>query len=74
MNSTYIIYNHKHIPMTLIGTDQKLLPTLLKALKYNKLTIGRSRRHWRKLIDSVLRLLFTPLKEINSEFRFFKVR
>jgi hypothetical protein len=49
MNQTYISYNDKQIPVTLIGTTQKLLPTLLKALKYNKLTIGRIKETLEKI-------------------------
>jgi hypothetical protein len=49
MNQTYISYNDKQIPVTLIGTNQNLLPTLLKALRYNKLTIGRIKETLEKI-------------------------
>ncbi|MNI09493.1 hypothetical protein D3C73_625650 [compost metagenome] len=34
-----IIFNKTPIPVTLIGTDQKLIPSLIQALKNNKLTL-----------------------------------
>jgi hypothetical protein len=49
LTNIYISYNHKQIPVTLIGTDQKLLPTLLKALRHNKLTIGKIKETLEKI-------------------------
>jgi hypothetical protein len=49
MTNTTILYDQKQIPVTLIGTDQKLIPTLLKALKYNKLTIGKIKETLEKI-------------------------
>jgi hypothetical protein len=49
MTNTTIIYDQKQIAVTMIGTDQKLIPTLLKALKYNKLTIGKIKETLEKI-------------------------
>lgn len=49
MNSTFIQYNQRKIPVTLIGTDHKLIPTLLKALTHNKLTVGKIKESLEKI-------------------------
>lgn len=43
MNNVIIFFNQRKVPVRLIGTDRKLLPRLIKALGYNKITIGRIR-------------------------------
>lgn len=40
MGTASILFNQKLIAVTLIGTDHKLLPSLLSALKSNKLTMS----------------------------------
>jgi hypothetical protein len=39
MRSTKIIFNTKNVAVNLIGTDQKLIPSLLFALENNKITL-----------------------------------
>ncbi|MBP1995656.1 hypothetical protein [Paenibacillus eucommiae] len=41
MNSTNISFNDAAVVVNLIGTDQKLIPSLLSALKNNKITLSR---------------------------------
>ncbi|OPH58704.1 hypothetical protein BC351_23150 [Paenibacillus ferrarius] len=40
MNRTNISYNDVPVVVNLIGTDLKLIPSLLSALKHNKITLG----------------------------------
>ncbi|UKS30474.1 hypothetical protein LOZ80_16630 [Paenibacillus sp. HWE-109] len=40
MNSTNISYNDVPVVVNLIGTDMKLIPSLLSALKQNKITLS----------------------------------
>ncbi|NOV04523.1 hypothetical protein [Paenibacillus planticolens] len=40
MNRTNISYNDVHVVVNLMGTDHKLIPSLLTALKHNKITLN----------------------------------
>ncbi|MED4599120.1 hypothetical protein P9314_00130 [Paenibacillus validus] len=42
MNHTRILYNNDQAPVqvNLVGTDEKLIPALLSALKNNKITLS----------------------------------
>jgi hypothetical protein len=39
MKTTVITFNQKSVPVNLIGSDQKLIPSLLSALNNNKLSM-----------------------------------
>jgi hypothetical protein len=39
MRSTKIIINKKHVSVNLKGTDAKLIPSLILALRHNKITL-----------------------------------
>ncbi|KRE64920.1 hypothetical protein ASL11_21950 [Paenibacillus sp. Soil750] len=49
-NKTNILFNQDTVNVNLIGTDHKQIPSLLHALKTNKLTLGN---------------IQTPLKEVD---------
>lgn len=40
MNTVRISFNEKPVSVNFIGTDQKLIPSLLSALKNNKLSLS----------------------------------
>jgi hypothetical protein len=40
MGTASILFNQKPVSVTLIGTDHKLLPSLISALRSNKLTMS----------------------------------
>ncbi|MEK8128177.1 hypothetical protein WMW72_09705 [Paenibacillus filicis] len=40
MNSVNVFFNHDVVQVNLFGTDQKLIPSLLSALKNNKITLS----------------------------------
>jgi hypothetical protein len=40
VNQTAIIYDHQSVCVNLVGTDQKLIPSLLSALRHNKFTLN----------------------------------
>jgi hypothetical protein len=41
MHQTVILFNKRPVPMQLIGSDEKQIPSLLAALKHCKLTVSR---------------------------------
>ncbi|RTE10145.1 hypothetical protein [Paenibacillus whitsoniae] len=40
MQKTQIVFNQELVNVNLLGTDHKLIPSLIHALKANKLTVG----------------------------------
>ncbi|MFD0695331.1 hypothetical protein ACFQZT_14595 [Paenibacillus sp. GCM10027628] len=71
MNQINISYNEVPVPVNLIGTDQKLIPSLLSALKQNKITLASIQEPPLHIDLFSSEAVLTQAKEINIGYLYF---